>query len=213
VVEAQIEVTPVVVGHFDRAEQAYALAQELGGETVMDDGTYGDWGNHARALLRGAQIGTSHVLCIEDDAVPVPNLLAEARKAVEAWPSGCISLYVGTGRPRQHGVSRAIACAERIDSNWLEADSLCWGVAFVVPTHDILPMLLWCKDRTEPTDQRIGAWYRSQRRTVRYTWPSLVDHLDGESLLPTRNLPTARRAWRVGTVKEYVGEPCTIARS
>lgn len=209
----KISITPVIVAHPARAKRAKALSQQLGLATIVeDDEGLGDWGNHTRALLWAAQQGTTHVLCVEDDAVPVPNLLAEASKAAAVRPTDCISLYVGTGRPRQLGVKKAIEAAERDGSTWLEADSLCWAVAFLIPSQDALRMLLWAQGRREPTDQRIGAWYRSQGRPVRYVWPSLVDHADDETLLPTPQRAVERRAWKVGTVDEYVGEPAVIAR-
>lgn len=206
-------ITPVIVAHPARSRQAFDLDDQLGGAYIaLDVAGDGEWANHARALRWGAQQGTTHVLCIEDDALPVPDLLHEADKAVEAWPDGCISLYVGTGRPRRQAVEIAIARAEQAGSNWLQADSLLWGVAFIMPTFDIAPMLAWAENSSLPTDQRIGAWYRSQGRDVRYTWPSLVNHADIPSLIPNRPRPEKRVAHRVGTVDEYRGVPATIVR-
>ena len=208
-----ISIAPVVVAHIDREAAALRLSDDLGGANIaLDDGTAGEWGNHASALLLGAHSGASHVLCIEDDAVPVPNLLQEARKAVEVRPNACISLYVGTGRPRAIGVRQAISLADDLDLSWLSADSLCWGVAFIMPTVDIAPMLEWAKGSRLPTDQRIGAWYRSQGRSVYYTWPSLVDHADISSVIKGRPRPEKRVAHRVGTRESYGGGSSVIER-
>lgn len=207
-----ITIQPVVVAHPDREWRARQLAYELGAGIAVDDLGEGEWANHRSALLLGAQSGASHVLCIEDDAVPVPNLLAEAAKAIEARPNACISLYVGTGRPRQIGVRQAIERADALDLSWLSADSLCWGVAFIMPAQDIDPMLGWAKTSRLPTDQRIGAWYRSQQRPVYYTWPSLVDHADIPSVIKGRPRPEKRVAHRVGTRESYGGASAIIER-
>lgn len=199
-----ITIEPVVVAHPDRLHRAQRLGLEIGASKfAVDASGAGEWANHRDALLLGAHSGASHVLCIEDDAVPVPNLLEETRKAVEVRPNACISLYVGTGRPRQIGVRNAIRRAEALCLDWLSADSLCWGVAFIMPTSDISNMLEWAKGSRLPTDQRIGAWYRSQQRPVFYTWPSLVDHADIPSVIKGRPRPEKRVAHRVGTRDAY----------
>lgn len=208
-----IEIQPVIVAHVDRSRQAFDLDDALGGAYIaLDDGTLGEWGNHAAALSWGSQQACTHVLCIEDDAVPVPNLLEEAKKAVEYISNSCISLYVGTGRPRQPRVLQAIAAADAADSTWLQADSLLWGVAFIMPRWHIPHMLEWARLSVLPTDQRIGAWYRSLGMKVAYTWPSLVDHADTPSVIPGRPRPEKRVAHRVGAVPEYHGEPAMIMR-
>jgi hypothetical protein len=59
-------------------------------------------------------------------------------------------------------------------------------------------------------DQRIGVWYRNQMRPVRYTWPSLVDHADGPSLLADRARTVPRVAWRVGEPASWDGQVVPI---
>lgn len=214
----QVRVIPIVVAHEKRWGMAANLSQDLRhAEIALDDGSRGDWGNHAHALRLGAQRAAetrgSHVLLIEDDAIIVKGFEAAVQDALSHHPDGIVSFYVGTGRPRQGGVAAAIKVADLQGSTWLEADALLWGVCYAIPVADIEPLLEWCDQRVDvPSDRRIGEWYRKQGRAVLYTWPSLVDHADGEPVITGRTRGEERKAWRVGRVARYRGEPVTIQR-
>jgi hypothetical protein len=203
----------VVVSHPARSDAALYLAAQVGGALVVDDGR-GEWATHERALEWAAGQDASHALVVQDDAVPVPRMLDHARAAVDAYPDGPIGLYVGRSRPRAAQVQRAVEQADLVGASWLEADSLLWGVATIFPTADLPGLLEWCRRAALPYDQRIGLWYRRQRRPVRYAWPSLVDHADGPSLIPGRPRREPRTAWRTGTPSTWDGPVVRIgARS
>jgi hypothetical protein len=194
----------VVVSHPARSDAALHLAAELGGALVVDDGR-GEWATHERALEWAAGQRASHALVVQDDAVPVPRMIDHAAAAVDAYPGGPIGLYVGRSRPRPGQVERAVVEAEKHGASWLEADSLLWGVATILPSGDLPGMLEWCSRSALPYDQRVGSWYRRASRPVRYTWPSLVDHADGPSLIPGRPRREPRTAWRVGSPTSWDG--------
>jgi hypothetical protein len=203
----------VVVSHPARSDAALHLAAQLGGALVVDDGR-GEWATHERALEWAAGQHCSHALVVQDDAVPVPRMVEHARAAVEAYPEGPIGLYVGRSRPRPGQVERAVRLAEECGASWLEADSLLWGVATILPAVDLPGLLEWGRIASLPYDQRLGLWYRRQRRPVRYTWPSLVDHADGPSLIPGRPRREPRTAWRTGAPTSWDGPVVRIgARS
>ena len=186
-----------VVGHVDRIEQGKALAHDLDAELFVDDAGLGEWANHARALAWAAEQSASHALIVQDDAVPVLGMLDHAHWAAGSYPGGPIGCYVGRVRPRPTAVTRAVRRAEQLDASWLEADTLLWGVATIIPTADIPDIL----DRpcSLPYDERIGEHYRRRRIPVRYTWPSLVDHADMPSVIEgRRERRLGRVAWRVG---------------
>lgn len=209
-------ILPIIVAHEARYEQARELARLLGDVDVsLDDGTLGDWGNHAQALSWGAQQPCTHVMLIEDDAQPITEGFWEsAYRAVRAAPASPISFYVGTGRPRQRGTRQAIEAADAQGSTWLEADNMLWGVCYVLPVDDIEPLIRWASGASfaAASDGLVGAWYRKEGRAVLYTWPSLVDHADGEPVIKGRHRPEARKAWRTGNIPVFRGEPVTIPR-
>lgn len=206
-------ISVVVVSHPARSDAALHLAGQLGGALVVDDGR-GEWATHERALEWSAGQDASHALVVQDDAVPVPRMVDHAAAAVDAYPGGPIGLYVGRSRPRPGQVQHAVTHADLIGASWLEADSLLWGVATILPAADLPGLIEWGRTSSLPYDQRVGLWYRRQRRTVRYTWPSLVDHADGPSLIPGRPRREPRTAWRVGAPTSWDGPVVRIgARS
>lgn len=195
-------VTTVVVAHHARATAAARLAHTINGHLFMDHGTYGEWANHQRALEWAAQQNTTHVIALQDDAEPIPNFTTHALEAITRQPDTLISFYIGTTRPRAAAVTHATQRAQHANASWLTAPTLYWGVGIAIPTTDITPMLEWSKRSTLPYDQRIGHWYRTQGRTIQYTWPSLIDHHDGPTLVQHadgRPRTKPRRAHQVGT--------------
>jgi hypothetical protein len=200
-----VSVAVAVVAHPDRLDDALALAGDLGAALVVDEHHQGEWPTHARALAWAAQQDASHALIVQDDAVPIPDLLDHVAAAIAAHPDGPIGLYVGRSRPRAEQVARAVHRADEVGASWLEANTLLWGVATVLPAADLPGLLAWGRRCHLPYDQRIGCWYRQQRRPVRYTWPSLVDHADGPSLLTGRARTVPRVAWRTGVPDSWDG--------
>jgi hypothetical protein len=192
-------IATAVVAHVKREAQAQALAARLGAQTFTDDGTLGEWLNHSRALAWAADHGT-HALVLQDDALPIPEFAECVRQAIEHKPEDMIGLYVGRQRPMRERVEKAVAKADEVGASWLTCERLCWGVATIIPTHAIAALLGYLS--TAPYDRRIGmAWREHTGRDVVFTWPSLVDHADGETVIKGR-------AQRVpGRVAHRVGVP------
>lgn len=176
-----------VVAHVKRREMAGELAKTVqADETCFDDGFLGEWKNHAiawrHAWCLANETGKSHVCVLQDDAVPVEQFRDHLQVAVETKPEAIISLYVGTHRPRKNEVIKAVKQAEESGASWLVADTLMWGVGVVLPTAWVPDMLEFGRKSKLPYDQRIGAWAERSERPVYYTWPSLVDHADTETV-------------------------------
>ena len=196
-----------VVAHVARTEQAKRLTDDLGAELFMDDGSLTEWPNHRRALEWGAS-QPGHLCILQDDAVPIDDFLEHANRAATERPDDMIGLYVGRQRPYQTAVIRAVKTAEAERASWLSASGLWWGVATVLPTVTIPALLAACDAKTSMYDVRLGrTWAQTQRRPVLYTWPSLVDHDDGPSVIHGR---TSRQP---GRVAHRVGVPNWSART
>lgn len=197
-----------VVGHVKREREAKALAWALDAGLDLDDGTYGEWANHARAweALQGTDSEWSVV--VQDDALPVPEIAAQSVQALSHVPElvGVVSFYLGTSYPPQTvpAFRRARDQADHRDVPWIVTKRLFWGVAVAVRTETIGHMLHACKRMRFPYDERLSRWAESAGHRVGYTWPSLFDHADGESLVHEqgkRSLP--RRAYRAGARKRW----------
>jgi hypothetical protein len=197
-----VTLSVAIVAHLTRAIEAETLANTVDADRqFVDCGTFGEWANHARALRWASLQDTTHALILQDDAVPIDKLIAHVNTAIRRHPSQIIGLYVGQQRPRQLQIANAVRRAERMRASWLTGSGLWWGVATIYPTALIPELLKYCEGRTDPYDQRVTAWCRSAGHRVRYTWPSLLDHADGPSLV-------ARDVTRgAGRVAHRIGVP------
>jgi hypothetical protein len=212
VVAAQVtRLSFAVMAHLDRLEQARRLADQLGASLAVDSGGLGENANGDVAWTLHDEHADWHVV-LQDDAQPVDGFAEHAAAALEHAPRTAVSFYVGTGRPRQESVERAVHVADATDVAWLTHPTLLWGVAVAMPTEHVAPFLAWARSNRLPYDRRIGAYWQRARIPVRYTWPSLVDHADGPSLLrhPWGPPKAPRRAWRLGTPARWDTEAVMI---
>lgn len=190
-------ITTVVVAHPDRHEQAGELAVQLEAWISLDEDGLGASANHRRALAYGLASDADHILVLEDDALPVDGLLDHVGQAITERPSQIIGLYVGRQRPRAHLVETAVRKADDLGASWLTSNGLLWGVANVWPREIAKAWL--AEPEAGTWDSHARRWCRLNRYDVAYTWPSLVDHQDGPSVVADRaDRDPGRVAWRVG---------------
>jgi hypothetical protein len=202
-------VTIGIVAHIARQAQAQALAERVDATHVcVDDGSLGCEGNHYRTwdLLKRAP--TPWAVVLEDDAVPVRDFAAQLDGVLAYAPTPLVSLYLGRSRPPawQNWIRQATLRADHADACYIESRRLLHGVGVAMHTGLIGAMLRQTRhlDRGTPVDEAITLWARHQRPplTVSYCWPSIVDHLDGPTLVAHRDgkpRATARKAWAVGS--------------
>lgn len=187
-----------VMAHIDRRQEAEALAASVDAEVLSwDDGSLGENANGDCAWRQLADRDTDWSIVLQDDALPIPGFRRHARAALRAAPPTAVSFYVGTGQPRVPFVLAAIEDADQIHARWLEANALLWGVGVAMPTEQISRFLEWASRAQVPYDTRIGRWFERQGRLIRYTWPSLVDHADGPSILDRSGRRSPRQVQRV----------------
>lgn len=204
------EVPIAIVAHHSRRDRVDDLAESVFAEAVVMDqppDTVGHFVNHLRAWswLAGGNCPWSVV--IEDDAVPLPasrgaeGFRRQLHAALAAAPGPVVSLYLGRSRPPQWQ-STIARTVDRTDACFLASTHLLHGVGYAIRT-ELIPDMLQCitpLQQTLPIDEAVSLWCRAREHQILYTWPSLVDHLDGPTLIPDRvgeyDLP--RRAWRHG---------------
>jgi len=204
-----VRVSVAVMAHPAREEVAETLARNVGARVTWDRHR-DEWETGSRALAAYDRFATHHIV-LQDDAVPVPEFRRHAAAAIAQHPDSLISFYLGRSRPPhvQRRIIRATLAADERRAAWISDDRLLHGVGIALPIGDIDALLEWCRIRNLPYDDRIGTWYRAQRRKVMYTWPSLVDHADTETLVrhldgQARDQP--RVAWRTGTADTWSTE-------
>jgi hypothetical protein len=175
-----IRVSAAVMAHPSRAAQVEALLGALDRPVpVVWDQRQDRWDTGRRSLL------ASHHLVVQDDAVVPRDLLAGLEAAlVYVPPEAAVSLYLGRVRPFASTVTKAVQKAGTAVS-WIVMRDLFWGVGVVLPTG-IIERLVATQDRATSIleyDRRISRWLVGMNVPVWYSWPSMVDHADGESLV------------------------------
>lgn len=194
-----------VVAHQQRATQAQALAASINAEILhMDDGTHGCHGNHHRAWQWHTEnTHTEWAVVLEDDALPVQDFRTQLTAALDAAPTDIISLYLGRQRPApfQQRNKRATTKATNTGAHWITSPHMMHAVAAAIRTQ-LIPEFLQHPHHYTPPDELISTWARTNNRPIGYTWPSLVDHADGPTLVvhpDGRPRKAGRIAWQVGT--------------
>jgi hypothetical protein len=211
-----------IVGHIDRADRVRALASHVRPEIIsIDNGDLSCEGNHRHvwSTLATDYLGSRWTVVLEDDAVPVDNFDVQLEHALRAAPASVVSLYLGRTRPpdAQGVIRQSVRVANLVDAHWLVSDRLLHAVGVAIRTPLVSSMLDYIAQPPavfDPIDIAISRWAQANRIPVAYTWPSLVDHADGPTVieehpdsasrdrlipLPDGRMRLARRvAWRVG---------------
>lgn len=182
------------------------LAEQVSADFIsLDEGTLGPNKNHRRTWTELAALPASHAVVLEDDAVVIRDFRHQIEQAIKAAPSDIISGYLGKQRPPQWmpKVKRAIETANQNDAHYITSTHLLHGVCIAMHTDHIPPMLAFTATRNYlPWDEAVGAYARHTKQLIAYTWPSLVDHRDGPTLIAHRDKARRRPgrvAWRIGT--------------
>lgn len=205
-----------VVAHEARIVAATELATQLGATITVDDGALRAEGNHLRAWELTSIRPAEWALTIEDDALPVPGFLEQAERALAIAPAPIVSLYLGRSRPPgiwQRRIAEALDEADRIDAHWIDAPHLLHAVAVAMRTDLRDDWLDWAPTSQLPIDERLSQWARLRGHRVAYSVPSLVNHLDGPTLIQHRDRKPRtepRVAWRTGTREVWNRKAVTI---
>lgn len=204
-----------VVGHIDRKDMAYEVCRNVDGQVVsLDDGSMGCEANHHAVLTYLADQanlveldGPTWLVALEDDAQPVPDFPHHLDRALAASPSPVVGLYLGTGNPSgsvQRALITAITSARATDRAWLQADWFVSAVGYAVKRELVDDLLDFCRDRTEEWPLRVTRWAQDRVIDVSYTFPSLVNHADVQSVIsPTRFNRQPRRAHSWGVAGKW----------
>lgn len=207
-----------VMGHPERERGALALSWMLGATLTLDEG-WGENGTgdrawtdaHARAVDPARPVTQLADWCVvlQDDARPVAAIYEQAVAALAAAPTPVVSFYLGTGYP-EHTVTPARVAMLKADEDqaaWIVTRRLFWGVAVAIRTELVPDMLKGVGRSRRPYDERISRWAEQAGHRISYTWPSLVDHADGESLVRDRPRRRPRIAYRTGTRTDWATSP------
>lgn len=193
-----------IVAHINRIPMTEDLARQTGATVISyDDGTLGCTRNHLNTWKRLSDDDSEWKVVLEDDAVPVDSFQDQLGQALDAAPTGIVSLYLGRLRPPQYQymIQPAIDRAEASGAHWLVSRQLLHAVGIAVRA-DLLEDMLNHLDEETPIDEAINNWVNRKFYRVAYTWPSLIDHADTETLIQHpdgQQREPGRIAWKTGT--------------
>lgn len=205
-----VTLTSVVAAHPVRAKHAQALADRIGCDVIYDTNPTPSaepaqrWATTRRAWETAAAANTDWSLVIQDDAIVCQDFHAGMTAALTALNTDAIvSPYLGTSRPMQPRVLKAIATADEHRHTWIKLPATGWAVALAAPTHTVPDMLTYCSRPgkiNHNIDTRIDQYYREAARLpAMYTHPQLADHRGLPSLIG-RDREDQRRSHRfIGT--------------
>lgn len=191
-----------IAAHPGRAELVTGMVDRLGlparDVSIAWDEKDDIWDTHRRAW-EAHDPGGTHWLVLQDDAQVCDNLVPALNKILEWVPPQCpISLYFGNAQNHPK-IRRAADTADRNKCSWIVSGGTWWGVGIILPTPMIKDMLTFCEGRRESYDRRFAIWCGANGHVVYYPWPSLIDHVDVQSLVNPARRP-GRKAYR------FVGE-------
>jgi hypothetical protein len=196
-----------IVAHVARAEQAHTLMDTVGASYMsLDNGLYGVNGNHKRVWRHMAERFAAHtefIAVLEDDAVPVDGFNEQLENVLATYAAPVVSLYLGRLRPPhfQHMIEPATKRADVLDANFIVSRQMLHAVGLAIRS-DLVADMLDNLNEILPIDEAIGEWVNKRRYRIAYTWPSIIDHADGDTLLQHRDghkRQPGRVAWRCGT--------------
>lgn len=182
-----MRISVAIMAHPSRSESANWLYAKLVGMKrfssvdIIWDEKNNEWDTGSRAMRYGAGRGDWH-LVIQDDAVisDYYSLYDNLESIITAVPvKSVISLYTGKVRPLADRVKAAVDKAP--DGSFLTHYMLMWGVAILLPSDHIEPMLDFVSEpmyNETDYDIRIGMFYQRNRLPIYYSMPSLFDHND-----------------------------------
>lgn len=158
-----------------------ALLERLGGEgprvhVERDHDRAGAWAVARRCWERGLASGASHVIVMNDDALPCLGFRDVARAAIAGNPREVLCFY--SNHPTD--------TANVLVGPWRTSVDGLVGVACAMPASEVRAFLAWHDESfigDYSDDGRINLWAMCTRRLIWTTLPSLVDHQ-----LPTGSL-------------------------
>jgi GR25 family glycosyltransferase involved in LPS biosynthesis len=195
-----------IVAHVARGEQAHQLMSDVGAAfCAIDNGNLGCSGNHRKVWRHLAKRFAAHadyLVVLEDDAIPCDDFPQQLEQALSATTAPIVSLYLGRLRPPhlQYMIEPATARADAADASFILSRHLLHAVGLAVRA-DLVPDMLGELDEELPIDEAIHGWANKHRYRIAYTWPSICDHADGETLLQHRDgqqREPGRIAWKHG---------------
>ncbi len=176
-----------VVAHPRREIYATKLAYKVGAEAVAWDVTHiGCSRNHMAAWQWLADSSEDWAVILEDDVVPCHAFHQNLTDALKYAPTPIVSHYLPRGRPPQYQQSIARVITQEV--SYIRTPALLGTQGYAMRTelfldYDRLPRFFGHPKLRRGIDESISLWAADNGYRIAATRRSLVDHLDGPSLV------------------------------
>ncbi len=205
-----VRLSVAMMAHPARTASVTRMLAALDGDvSVVWDKRNNRWDTGRRAMSAYDPKATHHAV-IQDDLYVCRDLCAGLQEALTHIPRDVpLCGYVGRVRPYRQLIDAAVERTAGRKVSWLTMHVLAWGPLVVVPVAAIPEMLAYCDTlkRLENYDLRLSRFWGLERRSlVWYTWPSLVDHADGPSMVPGRAGVDRAKGARPRVAHNFIGE-------
>lgn len=197
-----------VVAHVNRVHLVDELINDVDVDIIkFDDGLPSITGcanNHIRVLKALNECSHKDKWCVvlEDDAQPVTDFREQLVESLALADTALVGLYLGTGSragSTQKAIIPAIQAAEDTGSNWVVSDWFMSCVGYAVKSSWLPCLIDALSNNGGPVDNRINEWSHRTGFKTWYTYPSLVNHKDEQSLISSAGVPLpVRHAWCSG---------------
>lgn len=135
------------------------------------------WAGYKQCLDYGGE--ASHLLIVQDDAIPTPNFGVACRRIADRWPDSPVCLFCGSlpsstatrirrAKPEQRYVPLTVG-------SFMPLVAVLWPVH---KAHEFLRWSLTARPITRADDGNAGKWVRRMKQQVMVTVPSIVQHDD-----------------------------------
>lgn len=185
----EISLSAIIMAHPSRANQVAAIQAALDRPvSVVWDQINNRWDTGRRSML-AYDPACSHHVVIQDDLLVPRDLLAGLERALAYVPRNApVAGYIGRVRPERDRILDTVAMARGCNASWITTRCLYWGPLICVPTDCIEEMVAFCDHvNIANYDLRISRYFEEFSIRTWSTWPSIVDHDDGPSLVPGRS--------------------------
>lgn len=204
-----VRLSAAIMAHPARQEQVDYLLNRLDRDVpVVWDEIGNRWDTGRRSML-AADPDCTHHMVIQDDVLIPFDLLAGLERALSYIPAHApLCGYIGRLRPQNDRVLELVERARLTKASFITLRKLNWGPLIAVPTKSVIPMIELCdKLDIENYDLRLSRYWEGLNTPVWYSFPCLVDHADGPSLVPGRNGVNRKRHTAPSRVAhEFCGE-------
>jgi len=207
-----IRLSIVMMAHPRRRESVERILAALDRDCTVVWDEHNDRHDTGRRAMLAYDPESTHHAVIQDDVLVCRDLCAGLEQALAHVPDDvAVCGYVPSMRPARTLIEAAVLRAKAQCSSWIKMRTINTGTLIVVPTR-LIPEMIACYDELERKgvpnyDRRISRFFELERNVpTYYTWPSLVDHADGPSLVAGRDGVDRANKKLNRTAHNFVGE-------